>query len=611
MRTFLLALLCCAPLGAQSLSFLIDNTNGVAPSSGLPALSSPYQFPATPVGDASSITIRVVNTSAAAVIAGPISVNTAPPNPIANPNFTLTFQGATIAPQAWKLFTLNFAPVAQGPTTGYLQAVAGSTVINVATLQGTGTAPGVVLTCNNSIAPQCNGSSIQANSATPLNFGNVSTTATSTITFTLANDSAAALNAKSLVSLSTQVYNTTPFALDTSTLPSTLAPNSSGNFTVTFAPGVAGILFQATLVVGSNNYLLTGTGTSSVSGDISSLIISYVDQKLVRLTAQPATAIAFSTPTLTFTVSNPQTTINAVTVPNLTVSGTGFALSGAPSIPATIQPSQSITFQIAFSASLQGTYNGTLLIGTRQFSLTAIAPAPIGSAGSSLPGISLICGASACSGQTFTSQQQVHAGLQLTSPAPTSSIVQLAMTFSPSVSGVTDDPAVTFISPLNARNLPSITFAQGSETGTYAPGQSQFTFQTGTTAGTITFTLTYLEQTVTIGTISIPMSTVQIASTTAVRQSPNLVVTMNGYDNTYSVGQLSFTFYDTSGKTIATLPVNATSNFHQYFFGPEDLGGMFSLQASFPVNGDVTQIGSVAITLTNAVGSTTTNQTFQ
>jgi hypothetical protein len=88
-------------------------------------------------------------------------------------------------------------------------------------------------------------------------------------------------------------------------------------------------------------------------------------------------------------------------------------------------------------------------------------------------------------------------------------------------------------------------------------------------------------------------------------------VTINGYDNTYSAGQLSFTFYDVTGKLIAPVTVNAATSFQQYFFTNNTAGGAFALQASFPVQGDVTQVGSVAIGLTNSQGQTNTTQTFQ
>jgi hypothetical protein len=107
---------------------------------------------------------------------------------------------------------------------------------------------------------------------------------------------------------------------------------------------------------------------------------------------------------------------------------------------------------------------------------------------------------------------------------------------------------------------------------------------------------------------------IRITSSKAIRQAPNLVLTFNGYDNTYSAGKLSFTFYDTNGHLISPSPVtvNAASDFHQYFFGTNDVGGVFSMQARFPVlNGDAAQVGSVGVTLTNSVGSTTLTQTFQ
>jgi hypothetical protein len=92
------------------------------------------------------------------------------------------------------------------------------------------------------------------------------------------------------------------------------------------------------------------------------------------------------------------------------------------------------------------------------------------------------------------------------------------------------------------------------------------------------------------------------------------VVTLTGYDNTYSTGQFSFTFYDTSGKVLTPngIPVNAVSSFQQYFFSSDNqAGGAFRMQASFPVNGDVTQVGSVAVNISNSAGPSSVNQTFQ
>jgi hypothetical protein len=182
------------------------------------------------------------------------------------------------------------------------------------------------------------------------------------------------------------------------------------------------------------------------------------------------------------------------------------------------------------------------------------------------------------------------------------------MQFTPSVANVTNDPAILFTAT-SGRSL-NVSVAAGSQTATFQ-GQSNFTFQTGTTAGAIAFTVTFPNTAPYTQSFTIAPATIQITSAQAVRQNPNLVVTLNGYDNTYSAGQLSFVFYDLKGNAITTIPVNATSNFHQYFFTSNTAGGAFALQASFPVTGDVTQVGSVATTLTNSIGQTSTTQTFQ
>ncbi len=98
----------------------------------------------------------------------------------------------------------------------------------------------------------------------------------------------------------------------------------------------------------------------------------------------------------------------------------------------------------------------------------------------------------------------------------------------------------------------------------------------------------------------------------ATRESPNLLVNISGYDNSYSAGQLSFTFYDTTGKVIGSpISYNASSGFQQLFFTSNTDGGLFSLQASFPVSGDVTQVGSVTVGLANSLGQATSSAAFQ
>jgi hypothetical protein len=184
------------------------------------------------------------------------------------------------------------------------------------------------------------------------------------------------------------------------------------------------------------------------------------------------------------------------------------------------------------------------------------------------------------------------------------------MTFTPSVANVSDDPAVVFTAT-NGRQL-QIDVANGATAGKYS-GQTALTFQTGTTAGTLTFTLTFPNKAPYSQSFTITPAQVQVSSISAVRQDPNLIITMTGYDNTYTLGKLGFLFYDAGGKPMTSQPlsVDAASAFKQLFFTNNQAGGAFSLKASFPVTGKVTDVGSVAFTLMNSAGTTSQTPAFQ
>jgi len=620
-KTLLMAVVFCTALIAQSPSFFITDPTGSIIEGPLP---SAYTFPDTPQASASSIVLRATNPSASPMQVAIIFVADSPGSAVLSPNFTVT--GAAVdkilspASSNFENFTVNFTPPSVGSLSGVLRVayalqqngcVLGisdpatqcpGTVADVSTFQGNGTAPQLVPSYN---GPSGSGVLRPSSSSPQLNFGNVSTSATSSFTITLTNQSSAPVSTPA-VSIVTQVFGTSAFLLNTGDLPTTIPVSSSASFTVTFAPGQTG-LASATLLIGSNSYPLVGTGV--VVGTIDALQISYVDQTGVRGLPQAATPIDFGqvtsgtsgASTLTFTVTNPTISFDAIMVPSLTVSGAGFALTGAPAMPVSIQPGQSISFQITFSEPTTGHYSGVLAIGARQFSLIGQ------SVTSPLPDLSFNLDQ-----QPLTSQHQVHLSIQLASPSPVIAIGELSMQFTSSVNNVAGDPAVYFLATSGTKL--QVTVAKGAQTATYN-GKSALTFQTGTTAGTLTFTVAFPDKAPLTQSFTIAPEQIQITSSKAVRQAPNLVITLNGYDNTYSAGNLTFTFYDTSGHVLSSTPLPAhvvANDFHQYFFGPADVGGAFSMQASFPVlNGDATQVGSVGVTLTNSVGSTSLTQTFQ
>lgn len=608
-------LLACGTLCAQAtpFNFLYCKT---ADCSSTGTLFTPWGFPDTPQGEENYLIVEPVNPTSSTIkfIAATLADTQ---------DFSLT--GAAVDEQiapgkTGSPFFVHFTPQQTGSLSTTLHVLycypdasgncPGTTSGDepVAQFTGKGTAQQMVVNCNGS--PQtCNGSTLRPEAI--LDFGNVAVGTTATVKFTVKNGSDSPVS----ISLQTPVNLTSPFSSDQSTpLPASVAAGQTATFLVNFSPGQA-VLAQATLAVGGSSFPLQGTGVASTLADLSSLVISYTDATGVRQIAQGSAinfgqVVAGSPATLNISVCNPTTTIGAVTIPIPVVSGYGFSASGLPSGPVAIQPTarppycepgpDTVTFQIVFTASTAGAYTGSLSIGTLTFALTAqsvVLP---------LPTMSF-----QLSEEPLTSSQQVNLTIQLAAPSTVPAVGTLTMTFQPSVSNVSDDPAIEFLAT-NGRKL-NVKIDAGSQTAAYN-GRSAIAFQTGTTAGTITFTLQFPDTQPVTQSFNILPEKVSVASATAVLSSPNIVVTINGYDNSYSTGQLSFTFYDTKGNVITpgAISVDATSQFHQYFFNNDPAGGAFALQATFPVHGgDASQVGSVSVTLNNSAGTVTTKQTLQ
>jgi hypothetical protein len=70
---------------------------------------------------------------------------------------------------------------------------------------------------------------------------------------------------------------------------------------------------------------------------------------------------------------------------------------------------------------------------------------------------------------------------------------------------------------------------------------------------------------------------------------------------------MTFTFFDQSGVSLppGAITVDASAALGQ-FFASSDLGGVFSLHAFFPVNGNPAQVGAVEVKMTNSAGTAQT-----
>ena len=105
--------------------------------------------------------------------------------------------------------------------------------------------------------------------------------------------------------------------------------------------------------------------------------------------------------------------------------------------------------------------------------------------------------------------------------------------------------------------------------------------------------------------VAIPNSPTGVTGTQGQRASSSVQVDVSGFDNTRTMGALSFTFYDSSGNVLpsGSIQTNAAGDFSKYFAG-SDLGGAFVLHAVFTVTGDTSRIASCDVTLTNSAGTT-------
>ena len=297
--------------------------------------------------------------------------------------------------------------------------------------------------------------------------------------------------------------------------------------------------------------------------------------------------------TKTFTLLNPY--MSSLTISSFSVTGAAFSASGITA-PITLAPNQTQAFQLTFTPTLPDTNSGSLVINGQSFGLSGQGYQQ------ALPAATIqLSGAN-------TSGQQATLAIQLASAAPAAGAGTLTMSFKPSAPNTPDDPAIQFVD--NGSRTIGVQVQEGSSTANCGAG-STCTFQTGTTAGTISFTLSLGTQTAQASATIAP-TVVSLDTTTARIDGSGIEVTLDGFDNTHSASNLSFTFYDVSGKELSggVIPVQAGSQFTQFFgANAAQTGGLFQLQALFPVNGDATQLGSVSVTVTNAAGTSQSVQT--
>jgi hypothetical protein len=251
----------------------------------------------------------------------------------------LTGSGLTISGLALPLslaagqsanFDLTFAPTAAGTLSGSLSIVSTATNSNLGmAITGTAVSPGA-LTFNPS----------------SIGFGSVTVGSTENQTGTVTNSGGSA------VTITRATAAGAGFSTSGMSVPVTLSPGQSTNFTVTFAPQAAGVAtgsFAFTSNIATASVALTGTG-----------------QAVGTLGATPASFNAGSVQvgtnqSQTITLTNGGA--SSVTINQASATGSGFSVTGI-SVPLVLNAGQSASFTVTFAPNAAGAVTGNVAISS-------------------------------------------------------------------------------------------------------------------------------------------------------------------------------------------------------------------------------------------------------
>ena len=195
-------------------------------------------------------------------------------------------------------------------------------------------------------------------------------------------------------------------------------------------------------------------------------------------------------------------------------------------------------------------------------------------------------------------------------PSPISGQLTLKFTSNGDVAG--DDPSIQF-SP-GGRTI-SFSIPANSTQAVFANNASNIAFQTGTVAGTIDLTLAAqtggspptsfppMSRTLTLGRRAPAITRLSIAS----RNASGFELAITGFSTPRSLTQATFLFTATQGANLqtSTVTVSLAATATNWFQSQtaSSLGAQFRLLIPFAVQGQITAIQSVSVTLTNGEGT--------
>jgi len=356
------------------------------------------------------------------------------------------------------------------------------------------------------------------------------------------------------------------------------------------------------LRVGADSFLLTARAVGAVleysyqAGEVT--VVGVGGQVLA-----PPAAIGQTT-AVSFAVENKGN--RAATIVAVGVSGAGkaFQVAGVPPLPATLEPEQRLEFRIEFTPVAPGLNTAVLGVGTAFFNLAGNAAALPELPGYRWEGVSGVVGP----------MTQTSVGLRLASAYPVTLRGTLAMTVDTGSFGA--DAAVQFST--GGRTV-SFTIPAGETRAVFANGSTGIRLQTGTAAGRIVLTPSF----VTDGGIVLTPERPAVLELTVPEQAPVVLaarveasaaavsVAVTGYSTTRNLTKMEVTIRRRTGKT-ETFSFDVGQAAQLWFGSAASLstGGLFTATAPFTLVGSVEErnrlledLEGVAVKVTNERGT--------
>jgi hypothetical protein len=191
-------------------------------------------------------------------------------------------------------------------------------------------------------------------------------------------------------------------------------------------------------------------------------------------------------------------------------------------------------------------------------------------------------------------------------PYPADVTATLTLTFTPDAPNTVVDPSVLF-----PNNTDTETIQIPANSTTVIPA---IDFATGSTAGTITVTITLVADGSDVTpaglspkTVTIPQKPPVVSSAVLARTGDMMTISILGLSSTRDMTQATFHFTPASGVSLHTtdLTVDITSQFTGYYQGEQSdaFGTTFLYTQPFTLSSDAKNVASVTVTLTNSQGA--------